>query len=200
MKKTNIAVLLFVFISSAELLSGQEDPLIRMLEGYTFHQARLEIIPAHYWAHKYAEYLGLSDAQKKTILETSPRFQTYMDQWQQLQHQRDSYRSVMRLLDLNQAHTFRNLYFVELPLFEQLIVPSIQRYLDLSDTQKDQIKELYMGISKNIKKQSGTEYAFEADESIRIQEQEKSGELMWNLLTAEQKRRIDARKNAVLKK
>ena len=161
-----------------------------MLDRYEFSQALQEVGRAEYMAGKYSDYLDLSIEDKLKIRELIGPMTMYSNQWLELQSARDNYLIVLSHLDRDQRMKFKSLYFLELPTEELLITPTAQVRLSLSKEQKDSIKEIYLAIPGRIKEKSGTNYAFEAEQSIRDEVRALAANQMMAFLTEEQTRHL----------
>lgn len=191
--KITLSSLILASCAICSFVSGKisvADPIIRILKPYEFSQALQEVGRAEYMAGKYSDYLGLSMEDKLKIRESIGPMTMYSNQWLELQSARDNYLIVLSHLDRDQRMKFKNLYFLELPTEELLITPTAQSRLSFSKEQKDSIENIYMGIPKSIKTKSGTDYAFEAEQSIKDEVRSLAASQMMALLTERQKRHL----------
>jgi hypothetical protein len=189
--KFPLLTLILVSCAICSFVSGKisvTDPIIRMLDPYEFSQALQEVGRAEYMAGKYSDYLDLSIEDKLIIRELIEPLTMHSNQLLELQLARDKYLIILSHLDRDQRMKFKNLYFIELPTEELLITPTAQVRLSFSNEQKESIKNIYIGIPKRIKKKSGTDYAFEAEQSIKDEVRSLATNEMMALLTEGQTR------------
>jgi hypothetical protein len=147
------------------------------------------------WYFKYPKALSIDHDQFMKLSGARMNVRTYPNAWIGLQDKRDNYLRTLKLLSREQRWILHELNYVEYEPCDFLIIPSIQKDLRLSERQKEKIKIFYMSIPVKIKKLSGTEYSFQADEEIRRKIHKEISSEMLDLLTSQQREDISKKQS-----